>query len=243
MARRHWLDPLARRLLIATGQLPAPTPSPALAPPAPIVEPADDHQETVERELLALRLAQNPALRLRDAAEVRRAARLGWGLDVNRASAADWLRLPGCRPEQADLLLRLQSGGVQLSGAEDLQKLLGLDETTLSAWLPLLHFHWYGEPAPAAPAPVAVNRAEAAELQERLGLSPERCERLQAERARAPFRDLAELQQRLQLPAALVEGWIGRVGFDPPREVRQGPAREGPARQGPALPPTVRRAR
>ena len=101
MARRHWLDPLARRLLIATGQLPAPTPSPALAPQAPIVEPADDHQETVERELLALRLAQNPALRLRDAAEVRRAARLGWGLDVNRASAADWLRLPGCRPEQA----------------------------------------------------------------------------------------------------------------------------------------------
>jgi DNA uptake protein ComE-like DNA-binding protein len=170
---------------------------------------------------------------------VRRAAQLGWGLDVNRATPADWLRLPGCRPEQADLLLRLQAGGVQLSGAEDLQSLLGLDDATLRAWRPLLRFHWYGDPAPAGPVPVAVNRAEAAELRERLGLSPERCERLLAERARAPFRDLAELQQRLQLPAALVESWIGRVAFDP-----AGPATEpGAARKGPALPPTVRSSR
>jgi DNA uptake protein ComE-like DNA-binding protein len=242
MARRHWLDPLARRLLIATGQLPAPTPSPALAPPLPIVEPADDHQEAVERELLALRLAQNPALRLRDAAEVRRAARLGWGLDVNRASAADWLRLPGCRPEQADLLLRLQAGGVQLSGPEDLQRVLDLDDTTLRAWWPLLRFHWYGQPPLAGPAPVAVNRAEAAELQARLGLSPERCDRLLAERGRAPFRDLAELQQRLQLPAALVEDWIGRVAFEPAGTGGPG-AEPGAARRGPALPPTARPGR
>lgn len=229
MARRHWLDPLARRLLMASGALPPP-PRPAGAPAAAAGAAAaeDDHQEAVELDLLALRLAQNPALRLRDAAEVRRAASLGWSLDVNRASAADWLRLPGCRPEQADLLLRLQAGGVQLSGAEELQRLLGLDDATLQAWLPLLRFHWYGKPSPAGPAPVALNRADAAELQRGLGLSPERCARLLAERGRAPFRDLAELQQCLQLPAALVEGWIGRVGFDPP---------------GPALPPTARRPR
>ena len=34
MARGHWLDPLARSLLEATGQLP-PRPSPAEAPPDP----------------------------------------------------------------------------------------------------------------------------------------------------------------------------------------------------------------
>ena len=211
MASRHWLDPLARRLLIATGQLPAPAPA---SNPAPAPSPApDDHQEVVEQELLALRLAQNPSLRLRDAEEVRRAARLGWGLDVNRATAADWLRLPGCRPEQVDLLLRLQAGGVQLSGPEDLQRLLELDPRLLQAWLPLLRFHWYGEAATAGPAPVAVNRAAAAELQGRLGLSPERCRRLLRERGRAPFRDLADLQQRLQLPPDLVERWIGKVRF------------------------------
>ena len=230
MARRHWLDPLARRLLIATGQLPAPTPSPALAPQAPIVEPADDHQETVERELLALRLAQNPALRLRDAAEVRRAARLGWGLDVNRASAADWLRLPGCRPEQADLLLRLQSGGVQLSGIEDLQRVLELPAAVVESWEPLLEFRWYGEPALPVQTctPLDLNRATATQLEE-LGLDPERLRRLLRERGRGPFRDLADLQQRLQLPAALVEAWIGKVRFQP-----------GPA--GPVLPPASKGA-
>ncbi len=226
MARRPWLDPLARRLLIAAGQLP---PEPEDTAPRTEALQENEHQEAVERELLALRLAQQPALRLRDAEEVRRAAQLGWSLDVNRASAADWLRLPGCQIEQADLLLRLQAGGVQLSGPEDLQRLLALDDRLLQAWLPLLRFHWYGEPAAAAgPAPVAVNRAVAAELQGRLGLSPERCQRVLRERGRAPFRDLADLQQRLQLPPALVESWIGKVAFDPPPS-------------GPALPPTLRR--
>jgi hypothetical protein len=145
---------------------------------------------------------------------------------VNRATAADWLRLPGCTAPQADLLLRLQAGGVQLSGPEDLQRLLDLDDVRLRAWLPLLRFHWYGEPVAAVPAPLAINRATAAELEGRLGLSPERCRRLLRERGHAPFRDLAELQLRLQLPASLVETWIGRVSFDPPRP-------------GPALPPTA----
>ncbi|MFM7266424.1 MAG: hypothetical protein ACKOZW_12715 [Cyanobium sp.] len=240
MARRPWLDPLARRLLIAAGQLPPDPPdppgqaldrqtrSPRESNPRDPDHQDPDHQEEVETELLALRLAQNPSLRLRDAEEVRRAARLGWSLDVNRATSADWLRLPGCTTAQADLLLRLQAGGVQLSGPDDLQRLLNLDDARLRAWLPLLRFHWYGEPPASAPALVPINRAAAAELEARLGLSPERCRRLLRERGRAPFRDLAELQQRLQLPPALVEGWIGRVSFDPPRP-------------GPALPPTANR--
>ena len=127
MAKGHWLDPLARRLLEATGQLPAvPEREPKsgggvrplgralditaerlravaawrtpqdtalpqdIGPPQQKASPDDritpgndrkaddereaDKQEAVERELLALRLAQNPALRLRGAEEVRRAA-------------------------------------------------------------------------------------------------------------------------------------------------------------------------
>jgi DNA uptake protein ComE-like DNA-binding protein len=231
MARRPWLDPLARRLLIATGQLDgAGAGRPAMAGAAATEPTAAKSDEALEQELLALRLGQDPTLRLRDATEVRRAAALGWRLDVNRATAADWLRLPGCRAEQADLLLRLQAGGVQLSGPDDLQQLLGLDDQLLATWLPLLSFQWYGEPAAAAPAPLAVNRASAAELKRRLGLSPERCRRLLAERNRAPFRDLADLQQRLQLPAAQVERWIGQVRFDA-------------APVSPELPPTRRRHR
>jgi DNA uptake protein ComE-like DNA-binding protein len=227
MARRHWLDPLARRLLMAGGQLPAPRnrPPTATAGDAPLSQ-----QGEIERELLALKLRQDPARPLGTAEEVEHAAALGWLLDVNRASAADWNRLPGIAAEQVDLLLRLQAGGVQLSGAEDLQRLLDLPGSQLQSWLPVLQFRWYGEPASPPPAAhrLDLNRAGAGQL-ERLGLSAERLQRLLRERARRPFRDLADLQQRLHFPPELVENWIGKVSFS---------AR----RAGPELPPARRRA-
>jgi DNA uptake protein ComE-like DNA-binding protein len=211
MARGHWLDPLARKLLQATGQLPnAPS-----SPPLPAV-PAASADERVDQDLLELKLAQQPNRRLQDAQEVRHAAALGWRLDVNRASANDWLRLPGITAAQVDLLLRLQAGGVQLSGIDDLQRLLELSGPQAQGWEPLLLFRWYGDGAAAPPAKQSVdlNRASAAELQQQLPpLGPERCQRLIRERQRTPFQDLADLQQRLQLPPAVVEELIGRVRF------------------------------
>jgi DNA uptake protein ComE-like DNA-binding protein len=227
MARRHWLDPLARQLLVATGQIP---PSPPSRPPSPQAEGAvaEMADERVERELLALKLRQNPSRGLQDAQEVRHAAALGWRLDVNRATAADWRRLPGISGDQVDLLLRLQAGGVQLSGPEDLHRVLDWPPERIQAWLPVLEFRWYGEP-PAhrePPRRVDLNQATAAQLEE-LGLSPAQAERLRRERSRRPFRDLAELRERLELPPSLVEGWFGRVEF-------------GTAARGPVLPPAPR---
>ncbi len=225
MARGHWLDPLARSLLEATGQLPRR----ARPKPARVEAPEPDEQElsnAVERDLLDLKLRQNPERRLSDVAEVRHAADLGWRLDVNRASAADWLRLPGISPSQVDLLLRLQQGGVQLSGPEDLERLLELPPSQVAVWEPLLLFRWYGDGAPhaAGSSRVDLNHASAAALQQQLPqLDEARRSRLLRERQRAPFSDLADLQQRLQLPPALVEELIGRVRFG------QGPA-------GPQLP-------
>jgi DNA uptake protein ComE-like DNA-binding protein len=230
MARRHWLDPLARQQLRATGQLPQPTTTSAPGAPTQAAPPPDDDRDSsVERELLLLRLRHDPGCALRTGEEVAEAAALGWRLDVNRASASDWQRLPGIEPQQVDLLLRLQAGGVQLSGAEDLQRLLELSDAQLGRWLPVLAFRWYGEPASPveAPARLDLNRAASQQLQE-LGLSAERQQRLLRERSRQPFRDLADLQQRLALPASLVEGWIGKVCF-------------GSAPQGPELPPGPKR--
>ena len=221
MARGHWLDPFARSLLEATGQLPRrPKPAEAMAVDATA---ADD---PVERDLLELKLRQDPQRRLHDPSEVRLAAALGWRLDVNRASADDWLRLPGITPTQVDLLLRLQRGGVQLSGMDDLERLLELPRSQATTWEPLLLFRWYGDGAPlhASPRPVDLNRAPSAALECELPqLNAVRRARLLRERQRAPFSDLADLQQRLQLPPALVEELIGKVRFG------QGPA-------GPQLP-------
>ncbi|MFO8238826.1 MAG: hypothetical protein R6U00_11390 [Prochlorococcaceae cyanobacterium] len=232
MARRHWLDPLARRLLRASGQLPAAQNSDAARKPAAATADACQQKRgiEIERELLALKLRQDPARPLSTAEEVEQAAALGWRLDVNRACAADWNRLPGIAADQVDLLLRLQAGGVQLSGAEDLQRLLDLPGPLLQSWLPVLLFRWYGEPAspPAALSRLDLNRAGSSQL-ERLGLSAERRQRLLRERARRPFRDLADLQQRLHLPPELVENWIGKVSFSA-------------SQAGPELPPAHRGA-
>ena len=236
MAHRHWLDPLARRLLLAAGLIRPAPPTPAQlsgAHPAACTHPGPSKEadDSVETDLLALKLEHNPALRLGSAAEVRRAASLGWRLDVNRATAADWLRLPGITADQVDTLLRLQRAGVQLSGAEDFQQSLELSAAQLEAWLPLLDFRWYATPPVTSSAPprLDLNRATASELNQ-LGLSAERSQRLVRERARAPFADLADLQQRLQLPSELVESWIGRVRF-------------GQGQPGPALPAAKPRQR
>jgi hypothetical protein len=214
MAKGHWLDGLARRLLIVTGQLPA-APRGAASDQSSQSSGTDSNENaaTIERELLALKLAANPDLRLRNADEVRQLAALGWRLDVNRATAADWLRLPGCTPSQVDLLLRLQAGGVQLSGPDDLQRLLTLPDDQILCWQPLLAFRWYGYGPPPGLAPVDLNRSSADQLQGRLPLDPERCRRLVRERSRGPFQDLADLQQRLNLPSDLVEALIGKVSF------------------------------
>ena len=233
MARGHWLDPLARSLLVATGQLLPQAPQPDECSTETTPSAAGDNSQAngdandqLERELLELKLRQNPGLRLQTPAEVRHAAALGWRLDVNRATAADWQRLPGISPHQVDLLLRLQRGGVQLSGPDDLQRLLELPADQVADWQPLLLFRWYGEGAPATPRPQAVdlNRAAAGELQrQRPQLDDVRRQRLLRERQRGPFRDLADLQERLQRPPPLVEDLIGKVRFG------QGPA-------GPDLP-------
>ena len=189
MAKRHWLDPLARRLLNAADRIGTPSRS---GPPQPVAQ------------------ARTSA----DALAPRRAANQGWQLDVNRASAAEWQRLPGCTVHQVDLLLRLQRGGVQLSGLEDLQQLLNLDTLTLELWRPLLVFRWYDTPAMVhGPVPVQLNQAGGQLLQEQLGLSPDRCRRLLQERGRGPFRDLADLQLRLQFPPQVIEAMIGKVEF------------------------------
>ena len=189
MAKRHWLDPLARRLLNAADRIGNPSRSPT-------------------SQLVAL------ASRSADALSPRRAANQGWQLDVNRATAEDWQRLPGCTVQQVDLLLRLQRGGVQLSGLDDLQRLLNLDNLTLELWRPLLVFRWYDAPAVLQdPVPVQLNQAGGQLLQEQLGLSPDRCRRLLRERGRGPFLDLADLQLRLQFPPQVIEAMIGKVEF------------------------------
>lgn len=231
MANGHWLDPLARQLLIATGQV--------SLPPQPLDCAEQSDCEDIEQELLNLKLRQDPDYRLQDAAEARRAAAMGWRLDVNRAGPGDWLRLPGCTVAEVDRLLWLRRNGGQLGGPEDLQRALDLDEERLRCWEPLLEFRWCDagaaakspSDAGAASPPVDLNRACVADLMQGLpGWPRPSIEALVRERRQAPFEDLGDLQSRLNLLPKRVEELIGRVRFA---------RRDG----GPTLPPDPSRRR
>ena len=187
MPRRHWLDPLARRVLQAAGQLPTPAAStPPASTPPPAAPPA-------------------------------------WTIEVNRASREQWLQLPGCSEDTADLLLRLQRGGVQFSSVEELFRLLELPGELQVLWGPHLVVHWHGDAPPQPPAaPLDLNNATPEALQQ-LNWPENRLQRLLQERRRAGFNDLADLQERLCLPASAVEALIGQVSF-------------GSRRAGPSLP-------
>ena len=191
MPRSHWLDPLARRVLQATEQLPSPGPS----------------------------STPNSA---RQASET--ALPSNWFLDVNRGSHEQWRELPGCTDDMADLLVRLQRGGVQFTAADDLFRLLDLPTDLAQLWAPHLIFHWYGN-APLQPVDscIDLNNASSAELTT-LAWPEQRIHGLLRERRINGFRDLADLQERLSLPASSVEALIGRVSF-------------GDRRAGPSLPP------
>jgi len=61
-----------------------------------------------------------------------------WFLDVNRGSQEQWRELPGCTDDMADLLVRLQRGGVQFAAADDLFRLLDLPTDLAQLWAPHL---------------------------------------------------------------------------------------------------------
>ncbi|MAN18196.1 MAG: hypothetical protein CMN94_00195 [Synechococcus sp. EAC657] len=199
MARRHWLDPLARKVLQAMGELPP--------DPAPRVQEA--RSPSLEPEAAS---AGSPSVD-------------SLCIDVNRASAEQWRQLPGCSDAMVDLLLRLQRGGVQFSQLEDLAQLLDLSEDLRDLWQPHLIFRWHGDAPPLPqPKPLDLNGASRAVLAGQLQWPNDRLERLMAERRRQPFKNLADLQERLCLPPDAVEALIGRVRF-------------GARPAGPSLPP------
>ena len=141
---------------------------------------------------------------------------------MNRGSQEQWRELPGCTDDMADLLVRLQRGGVQFAAADDLFRLLDLPTDLAQLWAPHLVFHWYGDaPLQAVDSCIDLNNASSAELTT-LAWPEQRIDGLLRERRINVFRDLADLQERLSLPASSVEALIGRVSFG------QRPA--GPAR-------------
>ncbi len=195
MKRGHWLDPLARQILRVTGQV-------TLQVNKSNTKRSHD-LNSIEKELQKLK--RNNAVR---------PASNTFSIDVNRASASDWKKLPGCSSAMIELLLRLQKAGVQLSGEEDLFQLLELPEDLAREWHPHLIFQWYGAPPEDAKTKsLDLNSTSRTTLQKVLGWREERINSLIRERQRRPFANLADLQERMALSPSIIEKLIGNVCF------------------------------
>ncbi|MGB3201741.1 MAG: ComEA family DNA-binding protein [Nodosilinea sp.] len=153
---------------------------------------------------LASRLKQDPSYRLRSYQEVEQAARIGFSVDVNRATVDDWLRLPGLSIRQAQGLVRLRQAGVQFHCLEDVAAALGVASTQIAPLAPVLSFCYY-DSSDALPT-LSLNQATVHQLGCLPGLPPALAQAIVRERSRrGPYADLADLQRRLGLAPDLVQ--------------------------------------
>lgn len=153
---------------------------------------------------LRSRILNDPYYRLQSLAEVEVAANLGVKIDVNQATVDDWLRLPGLSIHQARSLAALTQAGVQFYGLEDLAAALNLPPQQLQSFQPILQFCYYDAESPHQIQPINPNYASIEQLNRLPGVDLYLARAIVQQRKKAGvYRNLADLQQRLTLPATL----------------------------------------
>jgi DNA uptake protein ComE-like DNA-binding protein len=129
-------------------------------------------------------------------------------MDVNKATAAAWLPLPGISIHQARTLTRLTQSGVTFHCLEDIAAVLGISYQRLLPLHPLLQFCYYDLDSPVKPTPILLNQATIAQLQTLPGMSLPLLERIINERRRSPFTDWADVHHRLRLTPEQTSRWL-----------------------------------
>ncbi len=156
----------------------------------------------------------DPYYRFSSIAEVNLAAELGIRIDVNKAGIDDWLRLPGLSIHQARSLVQLLQSGVQFYGIEDLAAALGIPSQRLQPLASILLFCFYDPESAYEPQRISPNTATVEQLQEIPGINASLAREMMRERlATGPYKNLAELQQRLGLSGHLVQELMSYLNF------------------------------
>ena len=155
------------------------------------------------------KLLSNPSDRLETAWEVAVALEMGLTVDANRATADQWLRLPGISIRQAQVLSDLSQGGLQFHCLADIAAALGVTEDALAIAAPLIRFYFYDPDSVATLPLVNVNHADHHTLQKVPGMTRPLAEKIVGDRqTRGRYRSLADLQRRIQLSGAQLETWM-----------------------------------
>jgi DNA uptake protein ComE-like DNA-binding protein len=158
----------------------------------------------LKSQTLRSRLLNDPYHRFQSIEEIRLAAQLGIGIDVNQASVDDWLRLPGISIHQARTLAALNQTGIQFNSLEDIAAALNLPLQRLKPLEPILQFYYYDAQNSLTPQKVSPNTASIECLSQVPGIDLFLARAIAENRkTNGIFNDLAELQQRLNLSSQL----------------------------------------
>jgi competence protein ComEA len=131
----------------------------------------------------------------------------GRGINLNRATVADLMQIPGVGPGMAQTIVAERDAKGSFSSLEELDRLPGVGPKTVESLRPWLSVSPGERPAEehkvetlqrkpaAAGKTINVNTATAAELDTLPGLGPKLVERFLAERSKAPFKDAEDLRR------------------------------------------------
>lgn len=161
---------------------------------------------------LRRRLQQEPYCRFRSFDEVELAASWGDRIDANTASVDDWLRLPGISIHQARSLTCLTERGLAFNCIEDVAAALGLPVQQICRWQAILQFCYYSADR-LEPVAIAVNTATADQLTTIPAVDKFLGQAIIHYRQAGPYRDLADLQQRLRLTPQLTAELLHYLRF------------------------------
>jgi DNA uptake protein ComE-like DNA-binding protein len=148
---------------------------------------------------LRRRLQREPYYRFQSFEELRLAASWDIRIEANTASIDDWLRLPGISIHQARRLTQLTESGLFFNCIEDVAAALSLPAQQIQAWSVVLQFCYYEPQHSLEPVAINVNTATASELSTVPAIDAFLGRAIIHYRQAAPYRDLADLQQRLRL--------------------------------------------
>ncbi|MEO0807994.1 MAG: ComEA family DNA-binding protein [Cyanobacteria bacterium J06643_4] len=152
---------------------------------------------------LRRKLQQEPFYRFQSFEELQLAASWGVRVDANTASIDDWLRLPGLSIHQARTLATLTERGVAFTCIEDVAAALTIPTQQIQPWQAMLQFCYYDREAALEPTRINANTASAEALATVPGLDLFLGRAIVHYRKAGPYRDLADLQDRLRLTTAV----------------------------------------
>ena len=169
---------------------------------------------TLKGQSLKSRLRNDPYYRFQSLDEIRLAISLGIYIDVQQATIDDWLRLPGLSIHQARLLTQLSNAGVQFYCVEDIAAALGLSIQRLKPLEPILRFCYYPPESLYLIQRVNLNVAMIEALEKVPGIKPVLARTIVQNRSTSgPYKNLADLQQRLALPSQLTASLMHYLSF------------------------------